>query len=65
MNTPIHFYNEMRTTPTAILTAGTVSNVASSIPAMDQYGATHRIIFTTAAAGYALLEKCAFLAELV
>jgi len=64
MNTPIHFYNEMRTTPTAILTAGTVSNVASSIPAMDQYGATHRIIFTTAAAGYALLEKCAFLAEL-
>jgi len=65
MNTPIHFYNEMRTTPTVILTAGSRLNATASIPALDQYGSNHRIAFTAAGVGYALLEKCAFLAELV
>ena len=63
-NTAIHYYNEMRTVPTAILTAGTRANATATIPALDQYGATHRIAFTAAGVGYALVEKVTVLAEL-
>lgn len=64
MNTPIHYYSDMRAVPTAILTAGTRANATASIPAIDQYGSNHRVAFTAAGTGYALNEVVRILAEL-
>jgi len=62
---PIHYYNTMRTLPTATITAGTRSAGAAVAIIADSTSAGHRVTNGgTAGDTYALLDKCFFTAEL-